>query len=203
MLPELPTELQRKIMLIRRTEDAMTIQRYWRAWRWRLWWNSKTMPFVCSWHPCLDKRLPAGGTWATFLNVQAYESHFHKEQDTGDDSLTSVIRTELIEKLDRYRSLARMAANHYGHERISAARLYDQIREPIDVPWDIADYMRVDLVKVLLALQCMPLHVIDGGHHIEYDESNLIYAVAALKGPKPPEAARGVKRRLPDDEDSI
>ena len=119
--------------------------------------------------------------------------------------MTSAIRTELIEKLDLYRSLALMAANHYCHERVSAARLYDrdQIREPLAVPLDIADYMRVDLVKVLLALQCMPLHVIDGGHHIEYDESNLIYAVAALKGPKPPEAARGVKRRLPDDEDSI
>jgi len=147
-----------------RSENATTIQRYWRGWRWRLWLDSATMPYVSSWHP-----------QATFLNASRFECIL----DAENEDEAEAIRNELEGEVDTYRSLAKMAADHYGPERITYDALKEQIRENAfncdDIEWQTEQ-----LVKALLALNGIPYGAIDCAVG---SEVNFVRAVATLKAP--------------------
>jgi hypothetical protein len=185
MVPELPSEIRHMIMHIRRTDDAITIQRYWRGYRWRMWLDSETMPFVSSWHP-----------QSKFLDASQFDemtSDGHAGDDDEEDVRDVAISCELEDcKINKYRSLARMAAQHFGEECVPYQALFDQVDEQaLNHEFLVLDKDR--LRASLLAFHGVALSVIEAVMGDTADD-DFVRAIAKLKAAPVSVHRTGTKR---------
>ena len=135
-------------MHIRRCEDAaIIIQSSWRGMRWRLWLHSATMPFISSWHP----------SRSMFLNAERFESMRRDTDEHGDRGAhAKALRIELEDEVDTFRSLAKMATDHYGPERIDSSALIARTLDKAHSCEDDIHRQMLQLLNAMRALQQLP-----------------------------------------------